>query len=145
MTSMFLKPASPPRGKAVSVYLPARAHRLLAPWAGGRQRPARLAAIIDRYDALAGRRPALDVHEWGVVAQLLPPLADMRSVSSLWAEVLDRAREGERLPGVDPDKLARKLRQLVPAEQVAVLEVADQVAAARGSLRERLAVVGLEG
>jgi hypothetical protein len=145
MTSMLFKPAPPPRGKAISVYLPARAHRLLKPWAGGRQRSARLAAILDRYDTMAHRRPALDIHEWAVVVQLLPALAGVRDIGALWAELLDRAREGERLLGVDPDQLARKLRQLVPAEQVAVLEVADQVAAAGGPLRERLAVAGVEG
>jgi hypothetical protein len=141
----MFRPAPQPRGRACSVYLSARAHRLLAPWGGGWQRSARLAAILDRYDAMADRRPALDIHEWAVVVQLLPALAGVRDISALWAELLDRAREGERLLGVDPDKLARKLRQLVPTEQVAVLEVADQVAAADGSLRERLAVAGVEG
>jgi hypothetical protein len=144
MSTMF-RPAPPPRGRAVSIYLPARAHRLLKPWAGGRQRSARLAAILDRYDAVADHRPTLDIHEWAVLVQLLPALASVRDISALWAELLDRAREGERLLGVDPDKLARKLRQLVPAEQIAVLEVADQVAAAGGPLRERLAVAGVEG
>lgn len=142
---IMFKPASPPRGKAVSVYLPARAHRLLRPWEGGRQRSARLAAILDRCDALAGRRPALNRHEWVVVAQLLGGLAGMRDLSASRAELLERAREGERLPGVDAKELADKLRCLRATEQVAVLEVADQVAAARGSLRERLALAGVEG
>src|SRR5688500_9333177 len=106
MSNMF-RPAPPPTGKAISIYLPARAHRLLRPWAEGRQRSARLAAILDRYDAVTDRRPALDVHEWAVVVQLLPALAGVRDISALWAELLDRAREGERLLGVDPDKLAR--------------------------------------
>lgn len=39
---------------------------------------------------------------------------------------------------------SRKLRQLVPAEQVAVLKVADQVAAAPGNrLLERMNAVGI--
>ncbi len=137
--------APPPRGRAVSVYLPARAHRLLAPWSSGRQRSARLAAILDRYDALAGHRPRLDLHEWGVVVQLVGGLAGMRDISALWAELLDRGRDGEHLPDVDPEELARKLRRLVPAEQVAVLEVADQAAARPGSLREQLAAARVEG
>ncbi len=71
----------------------------------------------------------------------------MRALGSSWAELLDRAREGERrLPGgVDAAALAAKLRRLVPAEQLAVLEVADRVALGTGSLRERLAAAGVEG
>ncbi len=79
------------------------------------------------------------------MVQLLPPLAGVHDISAPWAEFLDRAREGERPPGVDPERLALKLRRLLPAEQVAVLEVADQVAAVTSSLRERLGAAGVGG
>jgi hypothetical protein len=102
-------------------------------------------AILDRYDALAGDRPVLAVDEWGVVAQLLRGLAGVRDISALWAELLDRAREGERPPGVDAEELACKLRRMVPVEQITGLEVADQVAAGTGSLRERLIAAGIGG
>lgn len=133
------------RGRQLAIFLPAEACRLIDPWRASRQRSARLAAIIERYGELTGLRPAgLDLHEWAVAVQLLGGLATMRDVGRLWAEVLDFVREGRALPGVDAERLSRKLRQLVPAEQVAVLEVADRVALdAEGSLRERLAAAGL--
>lgn len=133
------------RGRQLAIFLPAEACQLIDPWRASRQRSARLASILERYDELTGLRPAgLDLHEWAVVVQLLGGLATMRDVGRLWAEVLDRARDGLRLPSVDAERLSRKLRQLVPAEQVAVLEVADRVALdAEGSLRERLVAAGL--
>jgi hypothetical protein len=134
-----------PRGQQLSIYLPAHALELLQPWAGGRARSARLAAILDRHAAITSHRPALSLQEWGLVVQLLGPLAAMREMSALWAEPLDRARDGGTLPGVVAEALARKLRQLTPAEQVAVLEVADRAALGTGSLRERLAAAGVEG
>jgi hypothetical protein len=136
-------PAPPPRGQQLSVYLPAHALEFLRPWAAGRQRSSRLAAIVERYDAVADQRPQLSKAEWGIVVQLLGSLATMRQVGALWAEVLDRAREGRTLPGVDAEALARKLRQLTTAEQIAVLEVADRVALAAGPLRARLARAGI--
>jgi hypothetical protein len=138
-------PAPPPRGQQLSIYLPAHALEVLRPWAAGRQRSSRLAAIVERYDAVADQRPQLSKAEWGIVVQLLGPLATMRQVGALWAEVLDRDREGQHLPGVDAEALARKLRQMTTAEQIAVLEVADRAALAAGPLRARLAAAGVGG
>ena len=70
-------------------------------------------------------------------------LDSVRDAGRLWAEVLDCARDGRRLPGVEPETLARKLRQMTVAEQIAALEVADRVAVAAGTLRERLAAAGV--
>ena len=137
-------PAPLPRGQQLSIYLPAPALGLLAPWVGSRQRSARLSSILDRYAELADHRPELTLAEWGVVVQLLGGFARMRDASRVWAEVLDRARDGLPLPGVDAEVLVRKLRQLGSAEQVAVLEVADRAALAQGSIRERLAAAGVE-
>lgn len=133
------------RGRQLAIFLPADALALIDPWTSARQRSARLAAICDRYGELTGQRPAgLDLHEWATAVQLLGGLASMRDVGRLWAEVLDHARDGRALPGVEPERLSRKLRQLVPAEQIAVLEIADRVAlGAEGSLRERLVAAGL--
>jgi hypothetical protein len=127
----------------MSIYAAADVLDAIEPWSGGRMRSARLAAIIDRYTALADRRPELDLAEWGIVVQLLGPLASVRDAGRLWAEVLDRHRDRLPLPGVDAERLAAKLRRLVPAELVALLEVADRVALATGSLRERLAAAGI--
>jgi hypothetical protein len=138
-------PAPPPRGQQLSIYLPAHTLGLLAPWVGSRQRSGKLSAIVDRYAGLADHRPELTLAEWGIVVQLLGPFARVRDASRVWTEVLDRARDGLPLPGVDAEVLVRKLRQLVPAEQIAVLEVADRVELGTGPLRERLAAAGVEG
>jgi hypothetical protein len=135
-------PAPPPRGKQVAVYLTPAANRLLEPWAGSRQRSGKLCAIVDRYVELTDHRPEFTLREWAVIVQLLGAFASIRDLSRLWAEVLDRARDWS-LPGVDAEVLVRKLRQLGSAEQVTVLEVADRVALAQGSIRERLAAAGM--
>ena len=137
-------PAPPPRGHACAVYLSAACHKFLEPWAGSRQRSAKLGAVISRYLELADHRPELTIQEWAVIVQLLGAFATLRDLSRLWAEVMDRSRDGS-LPGIDAETLTRKLRQLVPAEQVAALEVADRAALAQGSIRERLAAAGIEG
>jgi hypothetical protein len=143
-TMPMFRPATPPRGHACSVYLGPDAHALLAPWGGSRQRSAKLGAVLSRYGELADHRPEFTIQEWAVIVQLLGAFATLRDLSRLWAEVMDRSRDGS-LPGIDAETLTRKLRQLVPAEQVAVLEVADRAALAQGSIRERLAAAGIEG
>ena len=93
MPRMSFKPAPPPRGRAVSVYLPAEALKLVQPWIAGRARSARIGAILGRYADAAVRRPQLTVEEAGILVQLLPPLAGMRDINALalphfpcWAE-----------------------------------------------------------
>jgi hypothetical protein len=141
-TMPTFRPAPPPRGRAVSIYLGPSAHALLAPWTTGRQRSGKLCAIVDRYAELSDHQPEFTLQEWAVIVQLLGGFATLRDLSRLWAEVTDRSRDGS-LPGVDAEVLVRKLRQLGSAEQVAVLEAADRVALARGSIRERLAAAGV--
>ena len=131
--------AAPARGRPLSIHADERTLELLAPWASGRQRSARLAAIIERYDTLAtGRRPELDRHQWNVVLHLLPPLAAWRDAARLWAEVADRHRERLPLPNVDGEQLASRLRGLAAPELLALLEVADRAGLAEGSVHERL-------
>jgi len=137
-------PAPPARGRQLCVYVSSAANRLLEPWASNRQRSAKLGAVISRYSELANHRPEFTIQEWAVIVQLLGAFATLRDLSRLWAEVMDRSRDGS-LPGIDAETLTRKLRQLVPAEQVAALEVADRAALAQGSIRERLAAAGIEG
>ena len=135
---------TPTRGKQVAIYLSPAVHEFLEPWASSRQRSGKLCAIVDRYSELVDHRPEFTLQEWSVIVQLLGAFASFRDLSRLWAEVLDRARDGS-LPGVDAEALVRKRRQLVPAEQVAVLEVADRAALAQGDIRTRLAAAGLTG
>jgi hypothetical protein len=136
--------AAPARGRPLSIYANERTLELLAPWASGRQRSARLAAIIERYDALASsRRPELDLHQWNVVLHLLPALSSWRDAARLWAEIADRHRERRPLPDVDGEQLASRLRALSGPELVALLEVADRAGLAEGSVRERLVAAGV--
>jgi hypothetical protein len=135
---------APARGRPLSVYADERTLALLEPWAAGRLRSARLAAIIERYDALTRSRvPALDLHQWNVVLHLLPPLSSWRDAHRLWAEMADRHREQQPLPGVDGEQLASRLRALAGPERLALLEIADRAAVAGGSVRERLAAAGV--
>ena len=131
------------RGERLSVYADPGARDLLVPWTAGRQRSARLAAICARYDTLARRQPELTLAEWAVVVQLLGGLATLDQARVLWAVLEDDARDGRAPPGIEPERLAAKLRRLTSGELVAVLEVADRVARAPGSIRERLAVAGV--
>jgi hypothetical protein len=118
---------------------------MLTPWVSGRQRSARLAAILGRYQALAERQPELRLEEWAVTVQLLGGLASMHEARTLWAVLQGNAREGLAPPSVDPEQLAGKLRRLSNAEQLALLEIADRVALAPGTIRQRLAAAGIEG
>jgi hypothetical protein len=144
--SFFFSPVAKSRdaGRQVAVYLSPAVHAFLQPWASGRQRSAKLCAVVDRYLELADQRPELSIKEWSIVTQLLGGFASIRDLSRLWGEIADRARDGD-LPGVDTEVLIRKLRQLGSAQQIATLEAADQVAAAEGTIRERLAAAGLTG
>ena len=136
--------SAPARGRQLSVYADERTLDLLAPWASGRRRSARLAAILERYDALAiGRRPELDLHQWNVVLHLLPALSAWRDAARLWAEVADRYREKLPLPNVDGEQLAARLRALAAPELLALLEVADRAGLVEGSVHERLAAAGV--
>src|SRR5688572_7808288 len=140
----FTGAPGPARGRRLSVYADERTLELLAPWASGRRRSARLAAILERYDTLAtGRRPELDLHQWNVVLHLLPPLSAWRDATRLWAEVADRHREQLPLPNVDGEQLAARLRGLRGPELLALLEVADRAGLAEGSVHERLAAAGV--
>ena len=142
----MFKPAPPPRGKAISIYLAADALKLVQPWITGRACSARIGAILGRYADAAVRRPQFSLQEAAVLVRLLPPLPGMRDISALWAELLDCAREGERLPdGVNAEALANKMRRLTLGEQLGLLELADQVAVGAGSLRERLVSAGMKG
>ena len=134
-------PAS--RGRPLSVYADAGTLELLAPWGSGRQRSARLAAICARYATLARQQPELRLEEWAVVVQLLGGLATLNEARTLWAVLQDDARDRGVPPGIEPEPLAAKLRQLTSGELVAMLEVADRVARAPGSIRERLAAAGV--
>jgi hypothetical protein len=135
---------APARSRRLSVYADERTLELLEPWALGRQRSARLAAILERYAALtSSRRPELDLHQWNVVLHLLPPLAAWRDAARLWAEVADRHRERLPLPNVDGEQLAARLRGLAAPELLALLEVADRAGLAEGSVHERLTAAGL--
>jgi hypothetical protein len=139
-------PASAPaRGRQLSVYADGRTLALLEPWAAGRLRSARLAAIIERYDALTRSRvPALDLPQWNIVLHLLPALSSWRDAHRLWAEVADRHRERQPLPGVDGEQLASRLRALPGPELLALLEVADRVGVApAGTIREKLMLAGV--
>jgi hypothetical protein len=102
-------------------------------------RSARLAALLDRYRAVAIRQPDLTVEEWTVLVQLLGPLATIDDISTAWARLLYRIEEGRSPLGIDAAALATKVRELSLPEKVAVLEVADRVALGTGSWRERLA------
>ena len=144
LTPALVGSPAPARGRRLSVYADAGTLELLAPWDVGRRRSARLAAILERYDALAiGRRPELDLHQWNVVLHLLPPLAAWRDATRLWAEVADRHRERLPLPNVDGEQLASRLRALAAPELLALLEVADRAGLAEGSVPERLAAAGV--
>ena len=132
-----------PRGRPLSVYADAGTLDLLAPWTAGRQRSTRLAAICARYATLARQQPELRLEEWAVVVQLLGGLATLNEARTLWAVLQDDARDGRAPPGIEPEPLAAKLRRLTSGELVAVLEVADRVARAQGSIRERLAAAGV--
>jgi hypothetical protein len=132
-----------PRGERLSVYADAGALDLLVPWTAGRQRSARLAAICARYDRLARQPPELRLEEWAVVVQMLGGLATLDQARVLWAVLQDEARDGRAPPGIDPGKLAARLRALTSGELVAVLETADRVALAQGTIRERLAAAGV--
>jgi hypothetical protein len=132
-----------PRGERLSVYADAGARDLLVPWTAGRQRSARLTAICSRYDTLARQQPELRLEEWAVVVQMLGGLATLGEARVLWAMLQDEARDGRAPPGIEPEKLAARLRALTSGELVAVLEVADRVALAPGSIRERLAAAGV--
>ena len=144
MTSMCFKPARR-RGQAISIYMDADALALVQPWIAGRARSARVSAILSRYADVVVHRPQLTIREAGVLGQLWGPLAALDDVGGLWAELLERHREGPPLPdGVDAEELANKVRRLSLAERLGLLELADQVAAALGSLRERLAVAGVK-
>ena len=132
-----------PRGERLSVYADAGALDLLVPWTAGRQRSARLAAICSRYDTLARQQPELRLEEWTVVVQLLGGLATLNDARTRGAVLQDDARDGRAAPGIDPEPLAARLRALTSGELVAVLEVADRVARAQGSIRERLAAAGV--
>jgi hypothetical protein len=135
---------APARGRQLSVYADERTLELLEPWAAGRRRSARLAAILERYDALVtGRRPELDLHQWNVVLHLLPALSAWRDAARLWAEVADRHREKLPLPNVDGEQLAARLRALAAPELLALLEVADRAGLVEGSVHERLAAAGV--
>jgi hypothetical protein len=134
-----------PRGERLSVYADGLTLDLLEPWTAGRQRSARLATICARYDALARQRPDLRLEEWAVVVQMLGRLASMQEARTLWALLLDDARDGRVPPGVDPEQLAGRLRALTSSEMVALLEVADRVALAKGTIRERLVEAGVRG
>ena len=131
------------RGERLSVYADAGARDLLVPWTAGRQRSARLAAICARYDTLARQQPELTLAEWAVVVQMLGGLATLDEARVLWAVLQDEARDGRAPPGIEPEPLAARLRALTSGELVAVLEVADRVARAQGSIRERLAAAGV--
>jgi hypothetical protein len=74
---------------------------------------------------------------------MLGGLATLDEARVLWAVLQDEARDGRAPPGIDPGKLAARLRALTSGELVAVLEVADRVAWAPGSIRERLAAAGV--
>jgi hypothetical protein len=132
-----------PRGERLSVYADAGARDLLVPWTAGRQRSARLAAICARYHTLARQQPELTLAEWAVVVQMLGGLATLNEARTLWAVLQDDARDGRAPPGIEPEPLAARLRALTSGELVAVLEVADRVARAPGSIRERLAAAGV--
>jgi hypothetical protein len=128
-----------PRGRPLSVYADPGTLALLTPWGAGRQRPARLGALCARYDRLARQPPELRLEEWAVVVQMLGGLATLDQARVLWAVLQDEARDGRAPPGIDPRKLAARLRALTSGELVAVLEIADRVARASGTIRERLA------
>jgi hypothetical protein len=117
--------------------------QLLAAWGSCRRRSARLAAICARYDTLASQQPELSLAEWAVVVQMLGGLATLSEARTLWAAVQDDARDRRALPGIEPEQLAARLRRLTSGELLALLEVADKVALASGTIRERLASVGL--
>jgi hypothetical protein len=74
---------------------------------------------------------------------MLGGLATLNEARTLWAVLQDDARDGRAPPGIDPEQLATKLRRLTSGELVALLEVADRVARAPGSIRERLAAAGV--
>ena len=103
----------------------------------------KLAAIVARYDTLARQQPDLRLEEWAVVVQMLGGLATLQDARVLWAVLQDEARDGRAPPGIDPEQLAGRLRAMTSGELVAVLEVADRVALAQGTIRERLAAVGV--
>ena len=132
-----------PRGERLSVYADAGALDLLVPWTAGRQRSARLAAICARYATLARQQPELRLEEWAVVVQLLGGLATLDEARVLWAVLQDDARDGRAPPGIEPEPLAARLRALTSGELVAVLEVADRVARASGTIREKLMLAGV--
>jgi hypothetical protein len=128
--------AAPARGRPLSIHADERTLELLAPWASGRQRSARLAAIIERYDTLASSRcPELDLPQWNIVLHLLPALSSWRDAARLWAEVADRHREHQPLPDADGEQLASRLRALSGPELLALLEVPTAPAWPRAAFR----------
>jgi hypothetical protein len=128
----------PAPGKAFSVYLPPHVLELVQPWAVGRLRSARLAAVVDRYRAIAAIRPDLTTDEWVALVRLVGPLATVGDISAAWARLLDRTEEDLLLPAAEAATLAGKIRELSLPEKVSVLEVADRVALSTGSWRERV-------
>src|SRR5688500_7211540 len=111
-----------PRGERLSVYADGLTLDLLVPWTAGRQRSAKLAAIVARYDTLARQQPDLRLEEWAVVVQMLGGLATLHDARVLWAVLQDEARDGRAPPGIEPEQLAGRLRALTSGELVAVLE-----------------------
>jgi hypothetical protein len=135
--------ATTPPGRRLSVYATLDVLELLEPWAAGRQRSARVATICSRYGSLASQQPGLTLAEWGVVAQLLGGLATLDQAKTLWAVLQDEARDGRSLPGIEPERLASRLHAMTGGELLAMLEIADKVSLAQGSIRERLALAGV--
>jgi hypothetical protein len=134
-------------GRRLSLYLGADALELLEPWSADRLRSARLAAVLGRYATLVRQqRPDLEPEEWAVTTQLIGELASIHDAQLVWAAVQNAARDRRPLPGIDdPERLAIKLRRATAAELLGVLEIADRVALAPGSLplRERLRQAGV--
>jgi hypothetical protein len=127
MLAPAFTPAPPRRGTALSVYLPAAALDLLEGWSGGRQRSARLAAILDRYAAIAmSRPPELSEAEMAIVRRLVPPLSGMDALSSLWGRIADLGRDGRLRPAAQAEDLVRRLRGLTLGEAVGLLETIDR-------------------
>jgi hypothetical protein len=125
------------RGKGLCVYFDADALELLQGWSGGRQRSARVAAIIARYGAVASAPPELSEGELAVVRRLVPPLAPLSAISTLWARVADLGRDGHLRPAAQAEDLARRLRGLTLGEAVGLLEAVDQAALTDGNQGDR--------
>jgi len=87
-----------------------------------------LAAILGRYGAVASSPPELSAAELAIVRRLLPPLAGMDALSSLWGRVADLGRDGRLRPAAQAEDLARRLRGLTLGEAVGLLEAIDRAA-----------------